>query len=183
MKQRSPGEGEIATLLAQGKVVAVYQGRSEFGPRALGNRSLIADPRSKEMRDHLNERIKRREWFRPFAPMVREKDEATFFERCQSSPNMQFIWPVREEYHEALSAVTDVGGTARSQSVTPESNPLLYQLLGEFGAITNIPVLLNTSFNCNGEPIVETPRDAVQTFLRSEIDALLLENVLITRDD
>jgi carbamoyltransferase len=160
--------------LTQGKIVGWFQGRMEFGPRALGNRSILADPRSPTMKDILNQKIKRRENFRPFAPSVPEEDASEFFEMdCKDSPFMLKVFPVRPEKKSALPAVTHVDGTARVQTVSKKAHPLFWKLLKEFGKATGVPVLLNTSFNEN-EPIVRTPEEAIRCFARNHMDVLAI---------
>jgi len=166
---------EAARALAGGQTVAICRGRSEIGPRALGNRSLLALPASARMRDHVNLNIKQRESFRPLAPVVPLEHLATYFEGISSeSPYMLLVARVRPEAREALAAVTHVDGTARVQTVRGEDNPFLHRLLELVGEATDTPVLLNTSLNLRGKPIVETPSDALNVFLRCPIDALIL---------
>jgi len=162
--------------LAANQVVGWFQGRSEFGPRALGNRSILADPRSPDMQDILNRRVKRREAFRPYAPAVIEERAAEFFELDSPSPAMLRVVPVRGRL---LPAVTHVDGTARVQTVNARQNDLFYELLCRFGGQTGVPVLLNTSFNVAGEPIVESPADALRTFVASGMDLLMIGNHLV----
>jgi len=163
-----------AKVLAEGKIVGWFQGRMEFGPRALGQRSILADPRHANMKDILNHRIKRRESFRPFAPAVPEENAAEYFEmECRSSPFMLKVFPVRSEKKSIIPAVTHVDGTARVQTVAREANPIFWRLLMEFGKQTGVPVLLNTSFNEN-EPIVCTPQEALDCFLKTKMDALVM---------
>lgn len=167
----------VASLLASGEVVGWFQGGSEFGPRALGNRSILADPRSRQMWERVNG-IKKRESFRPFAPAVLAEAQSEYFELSTPSPYMVLVSPVREERRMLLGAVTHVDGTARLQTVDRRTNALLHELISAFAGLTGVPVLLNTSFNIQG-PIVETPADAVETFLRSELDALVLGDHLL----
>jgi len=152
---------ESAKLLAEQRVIGWFQGGSEFGPRALGNRSLLADPRKPEMKDILNSRVKHRQAFRPFAPIVLAERAKEVFEGEEDSPFMLIAKNVRAEWRDRIPAIVHVDGTARVQTVREETNPVLYRLLKEFEALTGVPVLINTSFNVKGEPIVETPRDAV----------------------
>jgi carbamoyltransferase len=173
--------GEIAKFLSEGNVVGWFQGRSEFGPRALGNRSIIADPRTPEMKDILNKRVKHRQPFRPFAPIVIYERASEIFEGDEDSPYMLLAKDVRPEWRNKIPSIVHVDGTARVQTVREEQNPVLYRLLKEFDAITGVPVLINTSFNVKGEPIVETPEDAVECFLTTGIDVLALNNVLMTK--
>jgi carbamoyltransferase len=170
---------DTAKVLAEGKIIGWFQGGSEFGPRALGNRSIIADPRSAEMKDILNRRVKFRQAFRPFAPIVLAEREDEIFEGGHDSPYMLLAKPVRPEWKDKIPSIVHVDGTARVQTVREETNPPLYRLLKEFEALTGVPVLLNTSFNVKGEPIVETPRNAVECFLSTDIDYLALHDRLI----
>jgi carbamoyltransferase len=172
---------DTAKLLADQKVIGWFQGRSEYGPRALGNRSIIADPRRPEMKDILNSRVKHRQPFRPFAPIVLAERAREIFEGDQDSPFMLIAAPVRPEWREKIPAIVHVDGTARIQTVTEETNPVLYRLLKEFEALTGVPVLLNTSFNVKGEPIVETPRDAMACFINTGIDHLILHDTLVSK--
>jgi len=170
---RDVGE-EAARALARGETVAVFRDRSEIGPRALGNRSLLALPRPVGMREHVNLNIKHRESFRPLAPVVPIEHLSTYFEGVAESPYMLLVATVRPDAQEHLPAVTHVDGTARVQTVRREDNPFLHRLLGLVGDLTGIPVLLNTSLNLRGEPIVETPADAMDVFVRSPIDLLVI---------
>lgn len=169
----------VADAIADGKVVGWCRGRAEFGPRALGNRSILADARNPTMRDHLNNRVKRREWFRPFAPMVRAEDVGTWFEFDQPSPFMLFTAKVRQPEH--LPAISHVDGSARLQTVTATSNPAIYQLLGLLGERTGVPVLLNTSLNVNGEPLVETPADALRFWNGTPADMMVIGDRMLSR--
>ena len=171
----------VAGLLAQGKTVGWFQGRMEMGPRALGNRSILADPRHPDMQRIVNQTIKHRESFRPFAPAVPVDDAATWFEAPGPLPYMVFVVPVRPERRAQLPAITHVDGTARVQTVAPADNPLFHRLLKAFGRRTGVPVLLNTSFNVMGEPIVASPADAVRTFRATDLDALVLGLALVTK--
>lgn len=170
-----------ANMLAEGKIVGWFQGGAEYGPRALGNRSILADPRDSEMPNKLNSRIKLREWFRPFAPAVIEEAYEEYFDLECSSPFMLFVANVRKEYRSKLPAITHVDGSARIQTVSKVANSLFYDLISQFGNLTGIPVILNTSFNIKGEPIVETPLDALECFLETGIDILILENVIVKK--
>jgi carbamoyltransferase len=172
---------EVAQLIAQGKTVAWFEGGSEFGPRALGHRSIFADPRSPTMLDHINKNIKAREWFRPLAPAVIAEEANTYFDMQVFSPYMNFVWQVREAYQQVLPAITHIDKSSRIQAVKQPGNESLYRLLEAFKGITGIPVLINTSFNTKGDPIVETPTEAVQTWIDSELDALVLGEFLIQR--
>jgi|CXWL01.1.fsa_nt_gi carbamoyltransferase len=168
-------------LLAHGHIVACVQGRSEMGPRALGNRSILMSPMGLDNKDRLNARVKRREPFRPFAPATLAERAAEFFEIDRESPYMLFICDVRPDQRHRLPAITHVDGTARLQTLTPERNGRFYDLVRTFGERTGVPVLLNTSFNVAGEPIVETPDDAIRCFLGTDIDALLLGDHLLLK--
>jgi carbamoyltransferase len=170
---------ETAKLLAEGHVFGWFQGGSEFGPRSLGNRSIIADPRRPDMKDKLNLRVKHRQAFRPFAPVVLAERVDEIFEGEEESPFMLLVKRVRPEWREKIPAIVHVDGTARIQTVREDQNALLYRLLKEFEAITGVPVLVNTSFNVKGEPIVETPDDAIACFLATGMDYLALHDMLI----
>lgn len=170
---------EVAKRIAEGEVVGVCQGRSEFGPRALGNRSLLADPRRAEMRDHINSTVKKREWFRPFAPAVLAEKASDWFDIQCDSPFMLLIAGVKKPT--VIPAVTHVDNTARLQTVTRQSNPFFYDTIKEFEKITGIPVLLNTSMNGNGEPLVETPQDALRFFSHGNIQSIVVNDKLVTR--
>jgi carbamoyltransferase len=172
---------DTAKVLAEGRVIGWFQGRSEFGPRALGNRSIIADPRTADMKDILNKRVKFRQAFRPFAPIVLAERSKEIFEGDEDSPFMLLAKRVRPEWRGKIPAIVHVDGTARVQTVRQEHNDRLYRLLKEFEAITGVPVLLNTSFNVKGEPIVETPQDAVECFLTTGIDYLAIHDLLISK--
>jgi carbamoyltransferase len=170
-------EGELcrktARLIADGKIVGWFQGRMEWGPRALGNRSILADPRRKEMKDILNERIKKREWFRPFAPSIMAERLIEYSKTGYPEPFMLKVYPVREEKQGLIPAVIHADGTARFQTVNREDNPLYWRLLSEFEGITGVPIVLNTSFNEN-EPIVCAPEEALSCFLRTKTDVLVI---------
>jgi carbamoyltransferase len=169
---------ETAAVLADGGIVGWFQGRMEWGPRALGNRSILADPRRAEMKEILNRRIKHREPFRPFAPSIQEEAVGEYFDAPGLSPFMQMAFPVRPEKREVIPATTHVDGTARLQTVNRSENPRYWALLAAFGRLTGVPVLLNTSFNEN-EPIVCRPEEAIDCFLRTEMDLLVLGDFLI----
>lgn len=173
--------------LLQGKVVGWYQGRFEWGPRALGNRSILADPRRADMKDIVNTKIKFREPFRPFAPSVLSECVEDFFDlpnaqRHYPARFMLLVVPVREDKRDSIPAVTHVDGTGRLQMVEKDVNPLYYNLIRMFGDATGAPVLLNTSFNLRGEPIVNTPPNAFNTFLKSEMDVLIMDRFLVTKE-
>jgi carbamoyltransferase len=169
----------VAQDLADGKIVGWFQGRFEMGPRSLGNRSILADPRRAEMRDLLNDRIKKREAFRPFAPAVLLERAGEYFEIDQPDPFMTLAPRVRPEKRSAIPAAVHVDGTARIQTVERAANPRYYALIEAFGAITGVPVLLNTSFN-RREPIVARPEDAIDCYLRSGMDVLVLGDFYTT---
>jgi carbamoyltransferase len=172
---------DVAKLLADQKVIGWFQGGSEFGPRALGNRSLIADPRTPEMKDILNARVKHRQPFRPFAPIVLEERADEIFLGKGDSPFMLMAKEVAPEWRDKIPSVVHVDGTARVQTVSELTNPVLYRLLKEFDALTGVPVLINTSFNIKGEPIVETPRDAMNCFINTGIDHLVLHDTIVSK--
>jgi len=172
---------DTARLLAEGHVFGWFQGRSEFGPRALGNRSILADPRKPEMKDKLNSRVKHRQAFRPFAPVVLAEKADEIFEGEAESPFMLLTKRVRPAWRDKIPAIVHVDGTARVQTVRREHNERLYHLLEAFDAVTGVPVLLNTSFNVKGEPIVETPEDAINCFLSTGMDYLVLHDMLIAK--
>jgi carbamoyltransferase len=171
---------KVAECIAGGKIVGWFQGRMEWGPRALGNRSILVDPRRKEMKDILNARIKRREWFRPFAPSLLLEKVGDYFEKDYPDPFMIKVYPVKEEKRDVIPAVTHADGTGRLQTVSKEENPLYWNLIREFERITGVPVLLNTSFNEN-EPIVNTPSEALDCFLRTKMDVLVMGSFMFER--
>jgi carbamoyltransferase len=165
---------EAATLLTQGKIVAWFQGRSEFGPRALGHRSILADPRLPDIKEQVNARVKFREAFRPFAPAVLEEMAPDIYEMDGPSPFMTVTVRVREPWVSRLPGVTHVDGTARVQTLNALHNDVFYELVAHFHELTGVPVVLNTSFNIKGQPIVESPADALSTFFGSGIDVLFI---------
>jgi carbamoyltransferase len=169
-----------AAIVADGKILGWFQGRAEWGPRALGNRSIVADPRRPEMKDILNQRIKHREIFRPFAPSILAESTGEWFEKSHPSPFMTLAYPVRPEKREKIPAPTHVDGTGRLQTVTRDANPRYWSLIKAFEQLTGVPVVLNTSFNDN-EPIVCRPEEALDCFARTQMDALVLGDFLITR--
>lgn len=173
----------VAARLAHGQVVGWFQGRMEFGPRALGNRSILADPRDPEMKERINAKVKRREPFRPFAPSVLEEEASAYFDMngLDSSPFMLFAVPVRAGQRAAIPAVTHVDGTARVQTVSRRTNPLFWELISKFRDLTSIPLVLNTSFNVRNEPIVCTPDDAIRCFLSTDIDCLAIGRYLVEK--
>jgi carbamoyltransferase len=169
-----------AAIIADGKILGWFQGRAEWGPRALGNRSIVADPRRAEMKGILNRRIKHREIFRPFAPSILAEATSEYFEKSHPSPFMTLAYAVRPEMRGKIPAPTHVDGTGRLQTVTQEANPRYHALISAFRDLTGVPVVLNTSFNDN-EPIVCRPEEALDCFLRTQMDALVLGDFLITK--
>jgi carbamoyltransferase len=174
---------DIAERICAGQIVAWFQGRMEFGPRALGDRSILADPRDPTMRDRLNSLVKKREAFRPFAPVVTAEAASRFFDITPGEEgtfaHMLFVTQVRPPYRAQLPAITHVDGSARVQTVSMEDNPLLWRLLNAFGEITRLPILLNTSFNVRGQPIVCTPQEALDTFLLANLDVLVIGQYVV----
>lgn len=169
-----------ATLLADGMVVGWFQGRAELGPRALGNRSILANPARQDARDLINSKIKRRESFRPFAPSILDEAVGKYFEKADTAPFMEKVFCIREEQQNNIPAVTHIDGTGRLQTVSAIDNPRYHRLIRRFADKTGVPILLNTSFNEN-EPIVNTPDEALACYLRTDMDVLVLENCLIRR--
>ena len=166
--------------IADGLVVGWFQGRMEFGPRALGNRSIVVDPRRAEMKDILNDRIKKREPFRPFAPSILEERVGDYFEQTHTAPTMLMVYQIKPERRNEIPAVTHVDGSGRLQTVSREVNERYYQLISDFAELTGVPVILNTSFNEN-EPIVCTPQEAVDCFRKTKMDVLYLGNYAVKR--
>jgi carbamoyltransferase len=169
-----------AAAIAEGQVVGWFQGRMEWGPRALGNRSILCDPRRADMKALLNAKIKRRESFRPFAPSVLEEAVAKWFEEDDAAPFMMQVYQIRDCKRKLIPAVTHVDGSGRLQTVSRLANPRYHRLIENFGALTDVPMVLNTSFNEN-EPVVCTPQEALDCFLRTKMDALVIENTFISR--
>jgi carbamoyltransferase len=170
----------VIAMLRRGLVVGWYQGRSEWGPRALGNRSILADPTHPDMKNIINAKIKRRESFRPFAPSVLAEKVGEYFEQDIASPFMMHVVKFKAEWREKLPAVTHVDGTGRLQSIHREENPRYYDLIRKFSETSGVAILLNTSFNEN-EPVVESPQQALACFARTEMDALCLGNFLVEK--
>jgi carbamoyltransferase len=170
-----------AELLSKGRIVGWFQGRMEFGPRALGSRSILADPRDPEMNAKVNNAVKFREWWRPFAPSMKKEVAGDYLEGASDSPFMILTAQVRPEKRAVIPSVTHVDGSARPQTVEKEINPLYWRLIDEFGKRTGVPVLMNTSFNLRGEAIVHTPSDAVRTFFSSGMDALVIGSFLVEK--
>ena len=174
---------KIAAFLSKGdKVVGWFQGKMEFGPRALGNRSILSDPRNKNMRDIINSKIKLRENFRPFAPSILDEHKSEWFHFNGNSDYMSFVADVKQEKRNIIPAVTHIDGTGRLQTVKKDFSKRFYDLINEFNNITKVPILFNTSFNEN-EPIVQNPTEAIETFLRTKMDALVMENYCIFRSE
>jgi carbamoyltransferase len=172
----------VAKLLTEGRVVGWFQGDMEWGPRALGNRSILADPRRGDMKDILNARIKHREKFRPFAPSILMESVGDYFDQTYPDPFMIKVYNILEHRRSQIPAVTHVDGTGRLQTVAKEQNPLYWQLIREFESLTGVPIVLNTSFNEN-EPIVCRPEEAIECFLRTRMDALAIGNYLIQKEN
>jgi carbamoyltransferase len=170
-----------ADLLSQGKILGWFQGRMEFGPRALGSRSILADARDPEMNAKVNNAVKFREWWRPFAPSLKKEAAGEYLESATDSPFMILTAQVRPEKRGVIPSVTHVDGSARPQTVEKEINPLYWRLLDEFEKRTGVPVIMNTSFNLRGEAIVHTPTDAVRTFFSSGMDALVIGSFLVEK--
>lgn len=172
---------KTAKLISEKNIIGWYQGKMEWGPRALGNRSILADPREAKMKDILNEKIKHRESFRPFAPSILEEYVSEFFDLDIPSPYMLLVAKVKKP--DVIPAVTHVDGTGRLQSVSKSSNPLYYELIKEFHRITGVPVIINTSMNVMGEPIVNTPECAYNMLLKTDMDYLVMSNYLIEKSN
>jgi carbamoyltransferase len=173
---------KTAHNLVEGRSIGWFQGRMEFGPRSLGSRSILADARAPEMQKKLNLQIKFRESFRPFAPIVLEEKSHLWFEDLKDqSPYMLFVGTVKKECQQQLPAITHLDGSARLQTISKQQNSRLHRLLTVFELKTGVPVLINTSFNVRGEPIVESPTDAIQCFLKTNIDCLVLGNCMIEK--
>src|SRR5271155_4779926 len=170
-----------ADLLAEGKIIGWFQGRMEFGPRALGARSILADPRDPEMNAKVNNAVKFREWWRPFAPSFKKEAAPEYLESAYDSPFMILTAQVRPEKRDVIPSVTHVDGRARPQTVEKEINPLYWRLIDEFGKLTGVPVIMNTSFNLRGEAIVHTPTDAIRTFFSSGMDVLVIGSFLVEK--
>lgn len=174
-------EQEAARLIADGNIVGWYQGKMEFGPRALGSRSILADPTRPDMKGLINKYVKHREEFRPFAPSVKKESQKKYFDMSFDSPFMTFVVDVKEEAKRILPAITHVDGTARVHTVERGTDQLYWKLLDEFERIKGVPVVLNTSFNIMGEPIVNTPREALRCFFATGMDALIMGRYLIKK--
>lgn len=174
-------EKEAAKSISENKVIGLFQGRMEFGQRALGNRSILGDPRDPEMKDKINRMIKHREWYRPFAPSILEEFQKDYFETDFSSPYMQMVYPIKRDKHGVIPAVVHKDGTGRLQTVSRKSNPFYWTLINEFRKITGVPLVLNTSYNDNDEPIVCTPKEAIRTFFGTGIHELYMGNYRIAK--
>ncbi len=179
--QLSDTAATAAELLSQGKILGWFQGRMEFGPRALGSRSILADPRDPQMNAKVNNAVKFREWWRPFAPSLKKEAATDYLEGVMDSPFMILTAQVRPEKRSLIPAVTHVDGSARPQTVEKEINPLYWRLIDEFEKRTGVPVVMNTSFNLRGEAIVNTPTDAILTLFSSGMDALVIEDFLVEK--
>ena len=177
----SDAAATAAELLSNGKILGWFQGRMEFGPRALGSRSILADPRDPEMRAKVNSAVKFREWWRPFAPSFKKEAAGDYLESATDSPFMILTAQVKPEKRSIIPSVTHVDGSARPQTVEKEINPLYWRLIEEFAKRTGVPVIMNTSFNLRGEAIVHTPTDAVRTFFSSGMDGLLIGSFLVEK--
>lgn len=173
--------GRVAKYISENKIVGMHRGRTEFGPRALCHRSILANPANPDMKDVLNFRVKHREEFRPFAPTVAEEDQFEYFDLRASSNYMLLAPIVKEQYRTKIPSVTHIDNTARVQSISRETDPFLHDLLLETKKIIGVSVVLNTSFNVAGEPIVESPKDALNTFLKTNIDVLVIGNYVVTK--
>jgi carbamoyltransferase len=173
--------GLAAEMLAGGKIIGWFQGRMEMGPRALGNRSILADPRSDDMKDMLNARVKFRESFRPFAPSVLKEKSGEWFETDYPSPYMIMVYDVLHDKRPLVPAITHVDGTGRVQTVNRKHNPKFHRLIEEFERLTGVPMVLNTSFNIRGQPIVHSPEQAIECFLTTGMDALFLEDFVLVK--
>jgi carbamoyltransferase len=176
----------VVDSLLKGEVVGWHQGRFEWGPRALGSRSILADARRADMKDIVNTKIKFREPYRPFAPSVLAEAAERYFDlpnACGHLPArfMLLVVPVRPEHHQTLPAITHVDGSGRLQTVVKDTNPLYYRMIERFGQATGVPVVLNTSYNLKGEPIVNTPANAHNTFMKSDMDLLAVGNVVVRK--
>jgi carbamoyltransferase len=181
---RRLGDGIVdatAKLLAAGKIIGWMQGRAEFGPRALGHRSILADPRDPEMKDRINARVKFREEYRPFAPSILHEHGAEYFEDYQMSPYMERTLVWRKEVRARVPAVVHEDGTGRLQSVTRELAPRFYDLIRAFQRLTDVPLVLNTSFNIMGKPIIHSVEDALGMFQTTGLDACIVDDVLIEK--
>jgi len=174
-------EKEAAQALVDNKVICWFQGRMESGQRALGNRSILGDPRDPKMKEKINKLVKHREWYRPFAPSVMEESQSEFFENSMSSPFMQLVLPVRKDKQAVIPAVTHMDGSGRLQTVQKDVNPRYWKLINEFKKLTGVGLVLNSSFNDNDEPIVCTPKDAIRTFFGTGLHELYIGNYKVRK--
>ena len=178
---------KTAKLISDGKIVGWYQGKMEWGPRALGARSILSNPTNIDMQEILNLKVKHREKFRPFAPVVCEEDAQKYFECDEPIPEptdfMLMVYPIKKQYHKKIPAVTHVDGSGRLQTIRRPQNPLYYDLIKEFGKLSGTPILINTSFNIRGEPIVCTPEDAYRCMMGTGIDLLVIDKFLVKREE
>ncbi len=172
---------EASEMLADNKIIGWFQGRMEVGPRALGNRSILANPASHGIKDKLNARVKFREPFRPFAPSVLAEDVGNWFTYDHEAPYMLFVFDIKQEKRALVPGVTHVDGSGRLQSVDHERNPIYHKLISEFKKLTGVPMVINTSFNIMGEPIVNRPEDAVKCFLGNGLDCLVIGNFIVKK--
>ena len=176
---------DVAQRIKRGEIVGWFQGRMEFGPRALGCRSILGDPQDPGMRDRINKLVKKREAFRPFAPAVTAEAASTYFEIDEGDESaysyMLLVTQVREQFRQRFPSITHVDGSARVQTVSREDDLLFWSLLTKFGEVSGAPILLNTSFNVRGQPIVCSPSEAIDTFILAELDALAIGNYLVVR--
>ena len=170
-----------AKMIADGKIISVYQGKMEFGPRALGNRSVLADPRNPETRDKINSTVKRRPWFQPFCPSVLEKERERLFEKSYNHKYMAIAFRIKKEFWDKLPSAMHIDGTARPQFVEENNNPNYYKLIKKFKELTGYGIVVNTSFNLHGRTIVRTPEDAITDFIDCNIDAMFIEGFLVER--
>ena len=173
---------DAAESIAQGEIIGWFQGGLEFGDRALGNRSILADPRRKEMKDIVNNKIKFREEFRPFAPSTLEEYTGEYFEAADRTPFMEKVFSVKKSKRAQIPAVVHVDGSGRLQTVSRSANPLYYALIKQFQKLTGVPVVLNTSFNLKGEPMVCSPQDAVRTFYTCGMNALFIGPFVVRKE-
>ena len=176
IKYETYKENELAQIISKKKIIALFSGKSEYGPRALGNRSILADPRDPKIRDQINIKVKHRELFRPFAPAILEEYCNSYFD-LDTSPFM--LRAVKCKHPKKIPSAVHIDNTARVQTVNKKQNSFFYNLINEFFKITNVPVLLNTSFNDAGEPLVESPLDALICFFQTKIDYLYFENIVV----
>lgn len=172
---------EIANYISENKIVAIHRGKTEMGPRALCHRSILANPMCPNIKSILNNKVKHREPFRPFAPTVIAEEQFKYFDLKFDSKFMNVATSVREEYRCQLPRITHVDGTARIQAISIEAEPFMHKILMAVKRKTGFPIVINTSFNVNGEPIVESPFDAIETFLKTQIDVLVIGNYLVDK--